>query len=76
MVIGYDSFSELPDIHLGTNWTVRIAMQRTKQGKKFVRGQPGCALLVNTCDGDPEHTCDTLLVTSYCHTLLYDTLYC
>ena len=25
-VIGYDSFSELPGIHLGTCWTVRIAM--------------------------------------------------
>ena len=25
-VIGYDSFSELPGIHLGTSWTVRIAM--------------------------------------------------
>ena len=31
-VIGYDSFSELPGIHLGTCWTVRIAMLST--GKK------------------------------------------
>ena len=34
-VIGYDSFSELPGIHLGT-WTVRSAMLRTKRRKKTI----------------------------------------
>jgi hypothetical protein len=29
-VIGYDSFSELPGIHLGTCWTVRSAMLMNK----------------------------------------------
>ena len=32
-VIGYDSFSELPGIHLGTCWTVS-AMLMYKEGKK------------------------------------------
>ena len=32
MVIGYDSFSEVPGIHLGTSWTVRIAMLLQKEG--------------------------------------------
>jgi hypothetical protein len=31
-MIGYDSFSEPPGIHLGTSWTARIAMlQREKE---------------------------------------------
>jgi hypothetical protein len=33
-VIGYDSFSELPGIHLGTCWTVRSAMLMYKEEKK------------------------------------------
>ena len=35
-VIGYDPCSELPGIHLGTSWTVRIAMLMYKEegGKK------------------------------------------
>ena len=32
--IGYDSFSELPGIHLGTSWTVRRAMLMYKEGKE------------------------------------------
>ena len=34
-VIRCDSPSELPGIHLGTSWTVRIAMQYTKRWKKY-----------------------------------------
>ena len=33
-MIGYDSFSELPGIHLGTSWTVRSAMLMYKEGGK------------------------------------------
>ena len=31
-VIGYDPCSELPGIHLGTSWTVRIAMHAMYKG--------------------------------------------
>ena len=46
-VIGYDSFSELPGIHLGTCWTVRIAMLMYKEEKKSVNSK-GCLRRMRT----------------------------
>jgi hypothetical protein len=42
--IGSDSFSELPGIHLGTSWTVRIAMlMYYKEEKKKIQKLFSCS---------------------------------
>ena len=60
-VIGYDSFSELPGIHLGTCWTVRSAMLMTlykdeKKRKKTsaVRWGQGSSALDRRCARAPS----------------------
>ena len=74
-VIGYDSFSELPGIHLGTCWTVRIAMlfcpdAPTKRGGGKRRRASVCVVASNfeskmadaAADGGPDQSAEDLTV--------------
>ena len=47
-MIGYDSFSELPGIYLGTSWTVRSAMLGTYKFVPYLEGEESRTVATST----------------------------